>query len=102
MSEPRFRIAQLLCPQRHCVIGCGYDSPEGGPLPEYPNEMLDAYKRMGGEWVCGICGSHDLFVEDLPSHFKTKAEAWPHLKRAEAEQLLTRARIDEQKRAQRN
>jgi hypothetical protein len=39
---------------------------------------------------CAICGSTDLIYEDSPTRFKTLAEAEPHLREAEAENLRAR------------
>jgi hypothetical protein len=96
MSQ-KLRIVQHLCPQRHCITALAYESESGEPDPV----MVELVQHMEAEakinpW-CGICKSRNLFFEDEPTRFRTKAEAEPFLREVEEAQAATRRFLDASK-----
>ena len=88
----KVRIVQCLCPQRHCVIGCAYESPDGAEIPEYAELLRQKFEDKSGflKPECGLCHSTTLVFEDRPTGFATMDEAAPHFYAAEREQIQTR------------
>lgn len=96
---PAVYIAQLLCPQRHCVLGNAavYESPEeADSLRDTIREAFDAAvaAKILNPW-CGLCHSRDLHVEIGRTAFATMEEARPHLEAEQAAQLRTAAMLKE-------
>jgi hypothetical protein len=93
-------IVQCLCPQRHCIMAVAYDDVTtngADALEQLEAVMKEAIERhMLNPW-CGICQSRDFFYEDGVTRFTTMEEARPHLERSGADQIATRAVIDELK-----
>lgn len=103
MKSMRVRIAQILCRDRHCIVAVPYLSEEGQTDAAItdglaiwvldgikPRWLVDGVLTAINPW-CGLCGSHDLHVEDRPTKFSTLEEALPALRKAELEQATTRA-----------
>jgi hypothetical protein len=108
------RIVQCLCPSRHCILAFAYEpgstavkrmGPEPGEIilddtnaAQYLRSIIEqsVAKRQMNPW-CGICQQRDLFYEDRISIFKTLAEAYPMLKKAEEDQRQTREFLDSQR-----
>lgn len=91
----RVRIVQCLCPTRHCVIACAYESPDGSELPEYVamlrSKFIEHSEAQGFLLPeCGLCHSKILVYEDRPTIFATMGEAAPHFQAAELEQAAIR------------
>ena len=86
------KIAQLLCPQRHCFMAIAFDGAtktdaEGAHLlgkASYPHMVARG-------WKCALCGSMEYRVEVGETRFATMEEALPALQACEAAQLATRA-----------
>lgn len=90
----RVRIVQLLCPSRHCIVAAAYESADGEPDPAmaaHMKGMFDAGVKTGAlnPW-CGICGSRELWHEDMPTRFQTMEEARPVIEEEERKQAATR------------
>lgn len=85
------RVAQMLCPERHCLLASACE--EDRVSEEQQERDLRAAFAAFNPW-CGICGSRDLRVECGMTRFATMAEAFTSLKETEAANLLTRARLD--------
>lgn len=97
-------IIQCLCPQRHCVLAVAYDDAKTTgkeALELFQSAVLMAVEGAGLNPWCGLCQSQDWFYEDGVTRFTTLEEAKPFLKQCEADQLASRAIIDET-RASRN
>lgn len=95
-QETRVWIAQCLCPQRHAIMassGEAQDEQDAAPLGELLRTEIDKalQSRVINPW-CGLCRakSETWHYELGRTRFRTMAEAEPHLKKAEAEQLLAR------------
>jgi len=95
---PKLWLAQLLCPQRHCILGLAYDLEEHTPadIEERFTLMLTMVGIMN-PW-CGICRSRTLHVE----HGKLATDDWDEanaiLREAEQANLATRAILGDQNR----
>jgi hypothetical protein len=94
---PALWLAQLLCPQRHCILALAYDIEEHKPADI--EEKLNAAMTLKviNPW-CGICRSRHLHVE----HGKLSTDDWDEamvmLRANEAAQLATRAILGDQNR----
>ena len=104
MSDEVIHLIQCLCPNRHAIFAVAYD----------PDELADdvalaVFQQGVEDWIrrgqinpwCGICHSRELHYEVAQTKWKTMAEAEPEMLKAEAENLQTRALID-QKKAEKN
>ena len=102
-------IIQCLCPERHAILAVAYDDAvtTGAEALQMFQSMVQSMVLVttdgGGlnPW-CGICESRDWFYEDGVTGFTTLAEAKPFLEKCQADQMATRALIDQQKTAVRN
>lgn len=86
------KIAQLLCPQRHCFMAIAFDGKsttdrEASYL--LAREAADHMRVHGSK--CALCGSDDFTLEIGVTRFATMDEAMPVLASCEADQLATRA-----------
>ena len=92
-------IAQLLCPERHCILAA-YDEFEDLPSA---NQALGyilgtMYARalvtkVINPW-CGICRSTDWHVEIAATVFETRAEAQPFMEECQRRQDATRRYLE--------
>jgi hypothetical protein len=88
----RVRIVQMLCPERHCIVGNAYQSPDGEPIEEMRSRLLEFFRGLcahGAEDRCGICHSRKYTIEDAPTRFQTMDEAIPYLADNAAQQKAT-------------
>jgi hypothetical protein len=87
-------IAQLMCPERHCVVGMAGEfesQQEAEPaLSHLLGLMFGEMVRGGVKEECGLCHATRLRVEVAPSRFRTMEEATPVLRELEERQRLTR------------
>ena len=87
-------ITQLLCPQRHCIVAMAWDEHETS-ASEVEHELRKMFRDavQGGHLdpYCGLCRSETFHCENARTLFSTMAEALPHLREQEREQLLTAA-----------
>jgi hypothetical protein len=93
MSERRVYIAQLLCPQRHCILAAAEEfdtAEEAESLRKTLEGMFDerAAERPGIK-RCALCQSTDFHIEIGRTTFRTIEEAKPVLFLEEARQYLT-------------
>ncbi len=84
-------IAQLLCPQRHCVLAVAGEYESDHDAKWLAGELG---KRMGALVItgvrkheCGICKSTDLEVDIQATGFATLAEAGAPMAAEKARQL---------------
>ena len=87
-------IAQLKCPQNHCVSAVASELPdsESGRLESALMEGFNALVERGlVNRECGLCKSKDLHVEIAKSRFETMEEALPALHEEQRQQLATAA-----------
>jgi hypothetical protein len=85
------RIAQLLCPQRHCFMAVAFDDAKATPTEaciELGRSATEHMARHGSS--CALCGSDDFTVEVGVTRFATMAEAMPALASSMEAQLATR------------
>ena len=94
--EIRVWLAQCLCPQRHCILAAIHEADGEAearavilsPLREQIEGMLKI--KALNPW-CGICRSpiERWSYEVGRTHWTTMAEAEPHVRQLEAEQIAT-------------
>lgn len=94
---PALWLAQLLCPQRHCILATAYDREENEPAKVEAVLMKAPTTGLLNPW-CGICGSRELRVEHGKLFTDDWDEAMVFLKAAEAANLETRAILGDQNR----
>jgi hypothetical protein len=93
-------IVQLLCPDRHAIMGTAYERTDESRLEEISDLIRKSVKENGFLWECGICKevdgpkSIDLHFEEGPTRFETMEEALPHLRKIEEQNILSRMHID--------
>ena len=94
---PALWLAQLLCPQRHCIIALAYDI-EGTKAADIEARLLMVVNTPGmlDPW-CGICRSLDLHIEHNKLPTDDWDEAMARLRANEAAQIATRLKIEAQK-----
>lgn len=86
-------IAQLKCPNNHCVLGLAgeFESPEAAEVLRETTMakflLLVANKQFNHE--CGLCHSEHLQVQIEATRWSSMAEALPHLLASERDQLAT-------------
>ena len=86
------KIAQVLCPSRHCFMAVAFDGDQVSDT-----QAIDELKRQTGEHIavhgskCALCGSDEFRIEIGVTRFATMDEAMPVLASWEAAQLATRA-----------
>jgi hypothetical protein len=87
-------VLQLMCVRRHCFVAIAWDDASNslpGASVMLGKATTDLLGDRGAEaFVCALCGSTTFHQEDGVTRFRTMAEAMPHLKRAELDQLVTR------------
>jgi hypothetical protein len=86
-------LAQILCPQRHCILAAAFD-PETSAVERVIHGMFQEAKRLGLNDWCGICGSHDLSIEVARTPYPTMEEAMVEIKKVEAANITSRAALD--------
>ena len=84
MSETWVYIAQLLCPQRHCLAALAQECTAEEarrlkPQLEMQFAELVAKAKLVGGASCSICGARSLHIETARSKFQTMEDAAPHL-----------------------
>ena len=85
-------LAQILCPQRHCIIALVYPSEDF--TDEQGAKMIEAQlkdwldKKILNPW-CGLCASREFHTETGVTKFQTMKEAMPHVQEEELKQMLT-------------
>lgn len=82
----RVRIAQLLCPSRHCIAASPYQWPDVS-MEQAEALLHDLVEQLRMNPWCGICGSQDLKVDDQPTKWTTMQEAAPHIAEIAARNL---------------
>jgi hypothetical protein len=89
-GNTRVYIAQLKCPQKHCVLAISgeYESFDAAAILAYRlgrmMSELVGHKMLNHE--CGICKATDLNVTIGRTPFRSMAEAEPHLRQCEEDQ----------------
>jgi len=92
MSDQYVYLAQLLCPERHCILAFAgqYDSLEAaqGELQARVQEAFDVAvgRKLFNPW-CGICHSERLHIEVGRTNFRTIEEAMPTLQASALAQI---------------
>jgi hypothetical protein len=94
VNTTKVRMVQLLCPERHCVMGFAYESEDGKAdrqMSVCVTTRFDLMVKTGyvNPW-CGLCKSKDLHTEDGATVFATMEEARPRLLEMEREQAAAR------------
>lgn len=88
-------IAQLKCPNNHCVVGMAreFDSAKDADvLATMLWGGFEAAIALGAvKRECGICLSRDLRADVAATRFKTMEEAEPFLRQSERDQAETAA-----------
>jgi len=91
----RVYIAQVLCPNRHCIIGVAkeYETEEEAQelLAEAHNRHQTMLRTRMINDYCGICLSKTVVIELGLLKAKTMEEAEPVLKELERRQAATAA-----------
>ena len=85
------KIAQLLCPSRHCFLAVAFDPAkvtEADACIELGQSAAEHMKRHGS--TCAICGSGDFTIEILVTPFDSMVEATPMIVSCLEAQLATR------------
>lgn len=82
-------LVQLLYPARHCIFAVAYLDGKD-TFVAVCNSMEGIVRETPLNRWCGICGSRDLRFEEKKTPWKTLAEAYPHLKAAEADNVAAR------------
>ncbi len=86
------RIAQILCPRRHCFTAVAFDDEkvtQTDACLELGRSTAEHMKVHGSQ--CALCGSGDFTVEVVTTSFATMNQAMPALASCLADQLATRA-----------
>jgi hypothetical protein len=94
--ERRVYIAQLLCPQRHCVLAAANECEtdlEISLLRVLVQGKFDLLCAPGGglNRKCDLCGSTVLHIEVARTRFTNLDEAMPHLRESAIAQQQTAA-----------
>ena len=83
MSQRRVWIAQLLCPERHCILAAvgEYDTAEEaeGLRPDLEKMFEGLLASRSIKPICALCGSAHFHIEIARTTFRTMAEAKPAL-----------------------
>lgn len=84
------RLIQYLCPERHCILACYYETTTASP--EDSAQMIDKMKaemkRLQFDPWCGICKSHELRFEDGATPWETLEEGMPMMAILGAENMI--------------
>jgi hypothetical protein len=83
------RIVQLLCPQRHCIIGAAYEDDKTNA--DETVLLLRTIMNSGviNPW-CGICASRELTFEDAATNFRNMEQAKPNIEHLQAQNILAK------------
>ena len=85
-------LAQLKCPENHCVsaVACELPDAESGRLKSV---LMDGFNQMVEHGLvnreCGLCKSKDLRVEIAKTIFHSMEEAMPALEEQQRQQMAT-------------
>jgi hypothetical protein len=86
------KIAQLLCPSRHCFMAVAFDGDMVTEADATCQLNLSAREHMEAYGpACALCGSVDFKIEIGVTRFAAMDEAMPVLAACEAAQLAARA-----------
>jgi hypothetical protein len=98
-------IAQLKCPNNHCVIAAAeeYGSVEEARalISGVEKKFRDLVKH-GVNNHCGVCGSNVLHVELAPTTFRSMQETTPYLVKKQQEQIEIAMFLKASRKASRN
>jgi hypothetical protein len=90
------RIAQLLCPQRHCILALAFDDRAYSDKWA-ANELVARFFANVEQRIlnrqCGLCGSTQLRAEVGVTRFANMAKAAPFLAQCQVDQLRTGLRL---------
>jgi len=96
-------IAQVLCPDRHCILAAAMECETQEEIDQFKAEFEKQFSGLiAGKHIdpwCGICQSRHLRAEMKKTKFATLEEANPHIEALGLAQLYTRFVIDERKKA---
>jgi hypothetical protein len=90
-------VCQLLCPERHCVMGSVYEdsSDPRDDIRDISENMVRAkMTEFKLKWECGICDSKELRFEHGRTRFKTMDEAAPFMLEQQERNIESRKLID--------
>jgi hypothetical protein len=93
-QDRRIRLVQCLCPSQHCICALAFDPADlddQGAIGRLKDTISKAI--AGGQidpW-CALCLSRHWHYEVGVTRFYSLQEATPHLRKSQAEQLLTQA-----------
>jgi hypothetical protein len=89
------KLAQLLCPQRHCFMAVAFDAAEVTEADACIQLRRSTAKlgRLSHGSTCALCGSRDFSVAIGATRFATMDEAMPRLVASMAAQLATRSAV---------
>jgi hypothetical protein len=86
-------IAQLKCPNNHCVIGVAHAFETAEEAQQLEPLVMGTFRHGVQAGVlnneCGLCHSTTLHVEVKPTAFRTMEEARPMLREEERKQAMT-------------
>lgn len=91
-GEAMIKIAQLLCPSRHCFMAIAFDGADR--TDDEGARLLGeaSYQHMvRNGWKCALCGSMEYKIEIGETRFATMEQALPAIRACETDQLATRA-----------
>jgi hypothetical protein len=99
-------IAQLLCPQGHCLLAAADDCASDADAERLKRILSERFLGLVKEGVakpaCRICGSEEASLELARTGFHTMAEALPYLKESERNQQASASLVEAWRKAQRN
>lgn len=90
----RVWIVQLLCPERHAIMAAPYEKTNESEASEIAAGIKTEMAKTGVRWECAICKSTHLKFEEGATRFMSLAEAMPHMKKVEVENILSRIILD--------
>ena len=99
-------IAQLKCPNNHCVLACAGEHGNDIDAKILAYTLGQAFADLSAagkiKHECYICLATDLNIEIMPTRFATLQEAAPMLRQLEAEQAWTHRTVREMRIAGKN
>lgn len=87
----RVYTCQLLCPDRHCVVGAAYMEGDNVFVEE---ALRNGMSEAKFKWECFICLSQDLKFEHGPTRFTSLEEATPAMMEIQERNLQTRMIVE--------
>lgn len=98
----RIWIVQCLCPDRHCIMALAFDPADLAEAEAVARLKALVHAALNDSTInpwCALCGPtrgpSSWFYEAAPTRFRTMEEAEPALRQAEADQLRTRAYVQD-------